>query len=325
MSEEQARYPKLGKILNLLIKMQSRYSGITLKEIQEELEVSRRSAERLRDVLLWEVPSIVELETSGREKHWGFSSSSHLKEVISFTKDEIAELESIKTNPTLNDKKEILDSVITKLKALSKNDSANIEDAIEILLKTEGFAVTQRPSYKIDVKTMEIIRQAIKENLEIKCTYNGKKKTLCPYGIVYGTNVFLIATEGGWPTPYVYRLQRVKDIKLTDKTFEKNDFDIKEYANRSFGVYQNEIIKVELLFSKEVAEDAQNYNFHPTQKVRVNDDGTVYVKFKASGDLEILWHLFRWGNGVKILSPKSLKKEYIEMLENVIETQKGSK
>ena len=27
MSEEQARYPKLGKILNLLIKMQSRYSG----------------------------------------------------------------------------------------------------------------------------------------------------------------------------------------------------------------------------------------------------------------------------------------------------------
>ena len=53
MAEEQARYPKLGKILNLIIKMQSRFAGITLKDIQEELEVSRRSAERLRDVLRW--------------------------------------------------------------------------------------------------------------------------------------------------------------------------------------------------------------------------------------------------------------------------------
>ena len=129
--------------------------------------------------------------------------------------------------------------------------------------------------------------------------------------------MFLIAKEGDWPKYYVYRLHRVKDIELTDKTFKKDDFDIKEYANRSFGVYQNEIIKVELLFSEEVAEDAQNYSFHPTQKVRINDDGTVYVKFKASGDLEILWHLFRWGNGVKILSPKSLKKEYIEMLDDI--------
>ena len=88
MAEEQARYPKLGKILNLIIKMQSRYSGITLNDIQQELEVSRRSAERLRDVLIWEIPQIVELETTGREKHWGFSRSSHLKEIISFTKDD---------------------------------------------------------------------------------------------------------------------------------------------------------------------------------------------------------------------------------------------
>ena len=324
MSEEQARYPKLGKILNLLIKMQSRYSGITLKDIQEELEVSRRSAERLRDVLLWEIPSIVELETLGREKHWGFSRSSHLREIISFTKDEIAELESLKGNTALENKQKTLNSVIEKLKALSKNDSAKIDDAIEILLKTEGFAVSQRPSYKIDVEILDKIRQAIKENLKINCNYRGKKKTLSPYGIIYGANVFLIAKEGDWPKYYVYRLHRVKDIELTDKTFEKDDFDIKEYANRSFGVYQNEIIKVELLFSKEVAEDAQNYSFHPTQKVRVNDDGTVYVKFKASGDLEILWHLFRWGSGVKILSPKSLKKEYVEMLDDVksVYTQK---
>lgn len=322
MSEDQARYPKLGKILNLIIKMQSRISGITLNNIQEELEVSRRSAERLRDVLIWEIPNIVELETTGREKHWGFSRSGHLKEVISFTKEEIAELESIRNSIQPDNKKDVLESVIDKLKALSKKNSAQIEDAIEIMLKTEGSAVTQKPSYKIDVKVLDLIRQAIKGNLRVKCTYDGRYKILSPYGIVYGSNVYLIGVEGNKPDPYVYRLHRLTKVELTDQTFDKGDFDIKEYSNRSFGIYQNEIIKVELLFNADVAEDVLNFNFHPTQKVKQNEDGSVTVKFKASGELEILWHLFRWGDNVKIISPKSLKKEYIEYLENVLEVQK---
>ena len=112
MAEEQARYPKLGKILNLIIKMQSRYSGITLNDIQEELEVSRRSAERLRDVLIWEIPQIEELPTTGREKHWGFSRSSHLREIISFSKDEIAELEGVKNNLQLESTKDVLNGIV---------------------------------------------------------------------------------------------------------------------------------------------------------------------------------------------------------------------
>ena len=323
MAEEQARYPKLGKILNLIIKMQSRYSGITLNDIQQELEVSRRSAERLRDVLIWEIPQIVELETSGREKHWGFSRSSHLKEIISFTKDEIVELENIKNGIELENKKLVMESVLTKLKALSKKDSGEIEDAIEILLKTEGSAVTQKPSYKVDVQILDIIRQAIKENFRIKCKYDGREKILSPYGIVYGSSVYLVGVEGNKHNPYVYRMHRLANIELTNQTFDKGDFNIKEYANRSFGVYQNEINKVELLFSECVAEDVLNFNFHPTQKVKQNDDGTVTVKFKASGELEILWHLFKWGDNVKIISPKSLKKEYVEYLEKVLEKQKG--
>ena len=323
MAEEQARYPKLGKILNLIIKMQSRYSGITLNDIQEELEVSRRSAERLRDVLIWEIPQIEELPTTGREKHWGFSRSSHLREIISFSKDEIAELEGIKNNLQLDSTKDVLNGIVDKLKVLSRKNATEIEDAIEILLKTEGSAVTQKPSYKIDIQILDTIRQAIKENLRIKCKYDDRDKILSPFGIIYGANVYLIGVEGDKPDPYVYRLHKVTDIGLTEETFDKGDFDIKEYANRSFGVYQNEIIKVELRFSKEVAEDVLNYNFHPTQKVKQNDDGTVTVKFKASGELEILWHIFRWGDKVQIISPKSLKKEYVEYLENVLTMQKG--
>lgn len=325
MADEQARYPIVDKILKILIKMQSSYSGITLSYIEKEFEVSRRTAERLRDAILLGIPAVEELENDGhfgREKHWGFPKSSHLKEIISFSKDEIAQLENIKKGLQYENQQEVLDTVIAKLKTLSQKNLAKIEDAIEMMLKSEGFAVSQKPSYKIDVELLDKIRQAIAGNLRIKCTYDGREKILSPYGIVYGANVFLVGVEGNWENPYVYRLHRITDVELTDQTFDKGDFNIREYANRSFGVYQNEIIKVELLFSADVAEDVLNFNFHPTQKVKQNEDGTVTVKFKASGDYEIMWHLFKWGTGVKIISPRSLRTQYIEYLESVLEVQK---
>ena len=65
-----------------------------------------------------------------------------------------------------------------------------------------------------------------------------------------------------------------------------------------------------------------NYNFHPSQKVKQNKDGSVTVKFNASGELEIIWHIFKWSNNVKIIAPTKLKKMYIEYLENVLTAQK---
>ena len=190
-------------------------------------------------------------------------------------------------------------------------------------MKSEGVAVTQRPSYKIDVKLIDTIRQAIKQNKMIRGKYIGNNKLLAPYGIIYGSNVFLIGVEDGKPDPYVYRLHKLSDVELTDKTFDKGSFDIKEYANTSFGVYHNEVMKVELLFTPDVAEDVLNFNFHPTQRVKQNDDGSVTVKFKASGELEILWHIFKWGDNVRIIAPTKLKKMYIEYLENVLKAQNG--
>jgi predicted DNA-binding transcriptional regulator YafY len=105
-------------------------------------------------------------------------------------------------------------------------------------------------------------------------------------------------------------------MKLSSETFDKGNFNLQEYSKRSFGVYQGEILNVKLLFSKELADDASKYNFHPTQKGKLNDDGTYTVTFKASGDREIIWHVFKWGSGCQILAPRSLRDEYKKYLND---------
>ena len=43
--------------------------------------------------------------------------------------------------------------------------------------------------------------------------------------------------------------------------------------------------------------------------MKLEKDGTVTVEFKASGDKEIIWHIFKWGENCKILAPKSLEEK----------------
>ena len=136
--------------------------------------------------------------------------------------------------------------------------------------------------------------------------------------------MYLIGVEEDKGTePYCYLLHRFSEIKLTNETFDKGDFNLNEFAKKSFGVYQGDLIDVKLLFSAQAADEVLNYYFHSTQKMKQNEAGTVTVKFKASDEYEIMWHLFRWGTDVKILSSASLKKQYIEMLENTMKHQKG--
>lgn len=37
------------------------------------------------------------------------------------------------------------------------------------------------------------------------------------------------------------------------------------------------------------------------------EDGSLTVRFTASGHLEMAWHLYMWGDGVKVLAPDTLR------------------
>lgn len=322
--EDKPRYSRISDILQLLVLMQSRPLGVTIQDIQLEFNVSRRTAERMRESITNIFPQIDEIESNDRVKHWGFTGG-YLNEIIVFTPEELANLEKLKEiqqQQGFLDKENLLDSTITKIKALSRKSLNKIENLLEILLQTEGYAVHQMPKHNIDADVLAVIREAMKSNKKITATYNNKNKTLSPYGLIYGEKIYLIAREEEkGPDPYNYLLYKFKNVKLTDQLFDKGDFDLKEFSKKSFGVYQGQIQEVKLQFGKEAANEVLSYHFHPTQKIKQNEDGTVTVKFKASGDYEIIWHLFRWGDCVKILAPVSLKNKYIEMLESVLKNQ----
>ena len=61
-------------------------------------------------------------------------------------------------------------------------------------------------------------------------------------------------------------------------------------------------------FKPDVAAHARAFLFHPTQVLEDQPDGSLIVRFSASGHLEMCWHLYMWGDQVEVLAPEVLRK-----------------
>lgn len=314
--EDKPRYSRVSDILDLAIYMQSKVLGVTINDIAERYNVSRRTAERMRDSLLNIFPQVDEIETSDAQKHWGFTNFS-MHNLITFTPKELANIEQLQRRTTNSEMKDELGNTIEKIKALSRKNLVNYENYVELFMQTEGYAVRQMPQYKIELATIEKIREALQNSKYVTGIYHNKERQIEPLGLIYGEKIYLIAREKAKGDDiYTFLLHKFENIRVLDKTFEKGDFNLQEYTRQSFGVYHGEVLDVKLLFNQELAKDASQYNFHPTQKGKWNDDGTYTVSFKASGSREIIWHVFKWGSGCQIVAPKSLRKEYQEYLKD---------
>ena len=310
-------YEKTDNILELAIWMQATREGVSLNDIAERFQVSRRTAERMRDAVCYRFPQTEDVVGENNMKRW-YIPQGTLKDFIQFTAEELSTLETARQllcKNHLEDKLETLDSVINKIKANIKADTfRKIEPDTCVLLEAEGFALRAGPQIKVDKEIITQIREAILSCHQIRIAYKNQNSgkisynTLMPYGILYGErNHYLLAkhSDGYFgDAVHYFILSNIQSITLTPDIYEiPHSFNLKEFTENSFGVFQEEPFEVEWCFDKEVAEDAKRYIFHPTQTLTENADGSLTVKFKAGGRKEMDWHLYTWGNHVKVIKP----------------------
>ena len=141
-------------------------------------------------------------------------------------------------------------------------------------------------------------------------SHPGASRDVAPYGIIFGRTNYLIGPDLGTTKPKNWRLDRIESIEILDEAAVRpTDFNLVEFANASFGFFQSEPEDVALyVLPHGVDDDFKNWKFHPTQKIEPQPDGGMLVRFRASGMLELAWHLFSWGNKIEIIAPVSLRE-----------------
>ena len=315
-----SRLNKADDIIELGLMFQSSSCGISINDIAEKFECSRRSAERMKTVLFEKFPEKVEeVPSYDRKKRWRFKKGT-MNCLISFSANDFANLEYLKNLSNNEGKKKEIDELVEKIKALTpQQNMTGLNNDISAILETEGFAVRQYSGVKVEPKTLEMLRNSMLTFRKIKFNYLEKDVTLNPYGIVISGKYYLVGFNENRNALRTYKIDKIKDLEVLDEYFDKDEaFNLKDWCNNSFGIYQEEPLNIVLEFNKEVKEDVLNYHFHPTQKVKELKNGNVEVRFTSGGTYAICQELFKWGTNVKVKSPEDFKDYYKTYLSSVL-------
>ncbi len=61
-------------------------------------------------------------------------------------------------------------------------------------------------------------------------------------------------------------------------------------------------------FAPAAAQQVRETLFHSDQKEEELEDGSIVIRFKAAGHLEMAWYLYQWGDKVDVIKPEPLKR-----------------
>jgi predicted DNA-binding transcriptional regulator YafY len=143
-------------------------------------------------------------------------------------------------------------------------------------------------------------------------------RLVCPYGFLYGNRHYLVAYRmSDQVRDYrLFSLANSEKAEITESSFQRRkSFSLRAFAERSFGAFLEEPFDVVWRFSPKAAADARQFLFHPTQTFEDQPDGSLIVRFRAGGALEMCWHRFTWGEDVEILKSQRLRSMMREQLE----------
>ncbi|HEY5125419.1 MAG TPA: WYL domain-containing transcriptional regulator [Ignavibacteria bacterium] len=183
------------------------------------------------------------------------------------------------------------------------------------------------PVRKIDEKILEKLNIALNSNRRIKIkyftAYSGisKEREIDPYHIInHQGDWYLIGFCHLTKEIKVFAVSRIQKIKLTNRYFDiPEDFNINKYFKGSFGIFESkDIYNVKLHIFNESVRYVKEKQWHESQKIIEQKDGSITMEMKVNNLTEIMFWILSLGKDCKVLKPKELRNNVIEELKQAI-------
>jgi predicted DNA-binding transcriptional regulator YafY len=204
-----------------------------------------------------------------------------------------------------------LRSLFDKIKATLRPEYIQYLERIETSL--EVGSKPYKPYRKIR-DTIDQITEAAVQKKVIEIVYftmSRKKETqrkVAPYKIwFFDGSFYLVGNCGLREDIRIFALDRIKHLEFTDEAFVvPEDFDVDEFMQSSFGVFQGEAVNVQIWFSSD------EKIWHESQQIHPQDDGSIIFEAEVAGTDEIKYWIMSWGSKTVVLSPETLREEIQE-------------
>jgi len=292
-------------------------------QLGEEWEVSAKTIQRDLDYMRYQLDAPIEY--SAKKRGYFYTEANFNLPAISIKESDLfaiylAEelLEQYKGSP-LYDR---LSSVYKKIE-----DSLPAKTAPDTELPHSRFTVFSPPSTRIQPNIWDTIFASvrIKDQLEIVYQSPGQapsKRLFDPYhALRYDGDWYVTGQCHQRNAIRTFSLSRIQHATPTGQTFSiPKTFDFKKITGSRFGVHwggDEQLVKIQ--FSSKTAPYIEERDWHPSQKITTNPDGTIHLLLAVNHTLELKRWILSWGRDARVIEPKKLRDEIRDEITTTLE------
>jgi len=177
-------------------------------------------------------------------------------------------------------------------------------------------------------KTFAQLQQAIVKKHKVNIRYHSLFEgtiidvELSPYHLLYNKRAwYVLGRSSLHKSVRTFKLNRIRELTTTQRCFVDGEkFDVYDYLGSAWSMIpEGRIYNIKLRFLPKVANNVAEVQWHSTQKVVHNSDGSATVEFRVDGLGEITWWILGYGDQVQVLAPKTLRKRISQIAKNITE------
>lgn len=306
---------KLIRLLKIIYAMQWK-PGITAKELAERCETTERTI--YRD--LQELSSIVPFTNEGYGKGYTFVGKFAMYP-LNWTEQEALVFSLL---PSVVDETKLppgFDSAYDKVMA------AHVKEKYEqrnLLKEVTEIIQMGHPAYRGEQSNfLYPVIQAILSETTVDCAYYTQsrdeltERCIDPYYLVPREQRFYVIgychLAGEVRT---FRLSRFRRVTLTNQTYDKSGFNIKQYLKNTWSIERGEDeIHFKVRFSSEVARYVKEEEMFVRPRMKDLPDGSLLFEVTLNHDREFMNWVYQYGPEAEILEPASYREKMKEQLK----------
>ncbi len=313
--------PRVQRLLYLIMLLRGR-RGYTTNELAREMGVSRRTIFRDLNVLeLGHVPYYYDRDSGGYR-----ISKNYFLPPVNLTITEALAILLLAGGPKDARRIPLLSEGRRAAVKLESLLPAAMREHLGDTLKQISISPAPTSRHGGLEETFERLAKAITDKNVCRVVYISfydRKQmvmTVYPLTLKFITRAWYAVTY--WPKSRELRtlkLGRIRTLSVLKRTFKlpKGVKVEKHFADSWRMIPEGEIYKVHVHFSPKVAGNVAEVQWHHSQRVVWNDDGSMEFHARVDGLGEIAWWILGYGDQAEAISPSPLRKKVAQMALNM--------
>jgi predicted DNA-binding transcriptional regulator YafY len=184
----------------------------------------------------------------------------------------------------------------------------------------------------IDPQIWEIASRGLRQRNQLKIIHqkagysDAIERIVDPYHIVnYRGEWYLIGYCHLKKSVLRFAVSRIHEASVLETKYKiPSDFNFNSFIGSSFGIMTEDtehIIKIQ--FRKELAPYIIERQWHPSQVIKQNEDGSIILSFTTNSLFEVKRWILSWGSGAKVIEPEILIKQVTYDIHGMLDSYKN--